>query len=106
MGSRTVSNILTLKWGTVKAWELKSDEAKAALQKWVDYGVSMSAMAQKDSPEQMQALLDAIDFMDEIYLDWEGKFVSKDEAKEYVRNYGKSIPTQDQGANQDEHIKA
>lgn len=82
-------NSLTLKWGTVKGWKLETSEAKAALQKWADGGVSMSAMMQRDTPEQQQALLDAIDFMDEIYLDWEEKQVSREEAKEYVRNYGK-----------------
>ena len=87
-GVQTV-NRLTLKWGTVKGWELQSDEAIAALKKWADFGVSMSAMTQHDTPEQKEALLAAIDHMDEIWLDWEGKQVSRDEAKEYVRNYGK-----------------
>lgn len=82
-------NRLTLKWGTVKGYDLETDEAVAALQKWADHGVAMSAMAQKDTPEQQQALLDAIDHMDEIWLDWEGKQVTREEAKEYVRNYGK-----------------
>ncbi len=81
-------NSLTLKWGTVKGWKLETPEAQAALQKWADYGVSMSAMAQKDTSEQKQALIEAIDHMDEIWLDWEDKQVSRDEAKEYVRNYG------------------
>ena len=88
-------NILRLKWGTVKGWDLESDEAKAALQKWGDFGVSVSAMAQHDSPEQKQALLDAIDVMDEIWLDWDGKKVSREEAKEYVRTYGQREELQD-----------
>lgn len=50
----------------------------------------MSAAAQHDTPEQKQALLDAIDHMDSIYLDWEGREVSREEAKAYVRNYGKA----------------
>jgi hypothetical protein len=50
----------------------------------------MSAATQKDSPEQKQALLEAIDIMDEIWLDWEGKKVSRDEAKKYILNYGKA----------------
>ena len=82
-----MTNALTLKWGTVKSWDLESDDAKAALQKWADYGVCMSAMAQHDSLEQKQALLNAIDSMDEIWLDWEGKKVTREEAKEYVRAY-------------------
>lgn len=90
-----MTNKISLKWGTVQSWDLESDEAKAALKKWSDYGVSISAGAQKESPEQMQALLDAIDFMDEIYFVWHGKSATKDEAKAYVRNYGKAIPTKD-----------
>ena len=82
-------NILTLKWGTVKGWDLETDEAKAALQKWIDLGVSPSAIMQNDTPEQKQALLDAIDLMDEIWLDWDGKIVSREEAKAYIVNYGK-----------------
>jgi hypothetical protein len=33
--------------------------------------------------------LKLIDLVDEIWLDWEDKQVSKEEAKEYVLNYGK-----------------
>lgn len=82
-------NSLTLKWGTVKGWNVETPDALAAIQKWADGGVSMSAMIQKDSPEQKEALLSAIDLMDEIWLDWEGKQVSREEAKEYVLNYCK-----------------
>lgn len=57
-------NSLTLKWGTVKGWNLDSEDARAALQKW--------AMS-----EQKQALLEAIDHMDEIWLDWGVKQVSR-----------------------------
>lgn len=81
-------NSLTLKWGTVKAWKIETTEAAAALRKWAEGGVTMSAMMQNDTPEQKQAILDAIDHMDEIYLDWEGKVVSREEAKEYIRTYG------------------
>ena len=81
-------NSLTLKWGSVKGWDLETPEAVAALQKWADYGCSMSAAMQHDTPEQKQALIEAIDLMDEIWLDWEGKKVSREEAKEYVLNYG------------------
>lgn len=82
-----MANVLTLKWGTVKSWALESDEAVAALQKWADMGVSMSAADQKDTPEQKQALIEAIDHMDEIWLDWEDKQVTKEEAKKYVLEY-------------------
>lgn len=82
-------NSLTLKWGTVKSWDLETDEAVAAIQKWASHGRSMSAAMQHDTPEQQKDLLAAIDLMDEIWLDWDGKQVSKEEAKEYVLNYGK-----------------
>jgi hypothetical protein len=87
---RIMPNVLMLKWGTVKGWDLDTEEAKAALQKWADYGVTASAMAQRDTPDQKQALIDAIDYMDEIWLDWEGVKVGREEAKEYVRTYGLS----------------
>lgn len=83
-------NVLTLKWGTVKGWHLATDEAKAALQKWADGGVSRSAAMQKDSPEQKEALLAAMDHIDEFWLDWEDKQVTREEAKEYVRTYGRN----------------
>jgi hypothetical protein len=35
----------------------------------------------------MEALCDAIDLMDEIWLDWDGRNVSREDAKEYVRTY-------------------
>lgn len=84
-----MANTITLKWGTAKAWDLESEEAIAAMQKWSDFGVCVSAIAQKDSAEQKQALIAAIDYMDEIWLDWEDKQVTKAEAKKYVLNYGK-----------------
>lgn len=82
-------NTLQLKWGSVKGWDLETPEAKSALQKWADFGENVSAMMHRDTPEQQQALLAAIDHMDEIYLEWDGKYVSREEAKEYVLNYGK-----------------
>lgn len=85
-----MANRLNLKWGTAKGWHLETDEAKAAMQKWADYGVSMSAALHHDTPEQQQALIEAIDLMDEIWLDWEDRQVTREEAKEYVLNYGHS----------------
>lgn len=82
-------NHLTLKWGTVKAWKLNTPEARAAFQKWSYGGVSMSAMTQNDTPEQKQAICDLINLCDDIWLDWNGKQVSREEAKNYILNYGK-----------------
>ena len=82
---------LTLKWGTLKAWSLKTEKSLEIMQRYLDLGSSMSAMCQHDTPDQQVLiceLIDAID-ADTIYLSWEGKDVSKEEAKKYVLNYRK-----------------
>ena len=80
---------LALKWGTLKAWNFtNNDKAQALFAQWNALGSSMSAMAQRDTPEQKDLICQMIDAVDcEIYLDWDGKYVSKDEAKKYVMEY-------------------
>ncbi len=81
---------LSLKWGTLKSWDIHSEAGRALLKRYVEIGASMSAMAQHDTPEQKEIICQLIDgCAGDIYLDWDGKDVSKEEAKEYVRNYGK-----------------
>jgi len=82
---------ITLKWGTLKAWTIKTPEAKALLEKWANLGYSYGAMTQHDTPEQKELLCQMIDAsnVETVYLDWDGKEVSKQEAKEYIHNYGK-----------------
>lgn len=82
---------LTLKWGTLKDWSLKSEASIAALKEYAKHGVSFSAMMQRDTPEQKVALCKLIDALDAdtVYLDWDDKHVSKDEARRYVMEYGK-----------------
>ena len=86
-----MSEELTLKWGTLKGWELGDNEAaRAAAQRYADGGMSMSAMAQRDTPEQKQALCDLIDAINgPIWNDWAGAEMTKDEAKKYVLEYGR-----------------
>lgn len=79
---------LSLKWGTLKGWELESDKAKEIMRRYIDIGASYSAMAQKDTPEQKQLICDLIDAIDgEIDNDWTGEVMSKDAAKNYVMTY-------------------
>jgi hypothetical protein len=81
---------LTLKWGSLKGWNGLGDNepAMAALRKYHDEPVSMSAAAQRDTDTQKEALCDLIDAVDgEIWNDWDGKIMTKDEAKAYVRDY-------------------
>lgn len=83
-------NKLTLKWGTLKAWDFHTDKGLALLQEYCDIGASGSAMAQQDTDRQKKIIFELINECDDprgIYLDWDGKYVSKDEAKEYVTQY-------------------
>lgn len=44
---------------------------------------------QRQTPEQRELICDIIDAVDgEIWNDWDGVTMSKDEAKKYVREYG------------------
>lgn len=87
---------LTLKWGTLKAWDIdESGPAFAALKHYHECApVMMGAAQQRDTPEQKQAICDLIDALDAetVYLDWDGVHVSKDEAKKYVMEYGQRAP--------------
>ncbi len=85
------NNHLTLKWGTLKSWNFKgNEEACKLLKRYGEIGSSFSAMAQNDTPEQKEIICKLIDLTPgEIYLDWDGEYVSKEKAKEYVMNYGK-----------------
>lgn len=79
---------LTLKWGTLKSWDIHSDTGLALLKRYCELGASMSAMAQRDTPEQKEIICQLIDgCAGDIYLAWDGEYVSKEKAKEYVRNY-------------------
>lgn len=81
---------LTLKWGSLKSWHFNSDKAQELLDEWASHGYSISAMAHHETPEQKEIICKLIDIgdFDTVYLDWDGKGVSKQEAKDYVMNYG------------------
>jgi hypothetical protein len=46
-------------------------------------------MAQRDTPRQKEIICELIDNIsaDEIFLDWDGIYVSKEDAKKYVMEY-------------------
>ena len=81
-------NSVTLKWGTLKGWNLHTEDAMDALRLYKSFGTSMSLAMQDDTPEQRDALIALIRHADEIWLDWEGKQVTRDEAIKYVQEYG------------------
>lgn len=80
---------ISLKWGTLKAWNLHSEKGRDILKKYFDLGASAGAMTQHDTLEQKELICQMIDECnaETIFLDWEGIDVSKDEAKKYVREY-------------------
>lgn len=83
------SNRLTLKWGTLKSWHFDSKECQALMKEYNDIGSTLSAMSQRDTPRQKEIICQLIDLCDgdTIYLDWDSKDVSKQDAKDYVMNY-------------------
>ena len=85
---------LLLKWGTLKEWCMEDEVNALALDKLHEYerlGCAISAMAHNDSPEQKQLLCEAIElFHGPISNDWDGNSYTKEQAKNYVMNYGKT----------------
>jgi hypothetical protein len=82
-----------LKWGSVKGWDgfVEGTPARAALDKWADKaepgGGVMTDRPDEDEKELICGIIDAVD--GEIWNDWDGVTMSKDDAKAYVRDYGK-----------------
>lgn len=84
-----MKNHLTLKWGTLKAWNFDGIKgAERLLKEYEMAGFSVSRMMQKDTPRQKEIVCELIDLMPgKIYLSWDDKYVSKDAAKKYVLEY-------------------
>ena len=83
-------NRLSLKWGTLKSWNFDTEKCKKLLEEYHQIGSSCSVITQRDTTRQKEIICELIDECDgdSIYLDWDGKDVSKDEAKKYVMEYG------------------
>jgi hypothetical protein len=81
---------LRLKWGSVKGWSDLSESSVELLKEYYKEGVPMSAMMDHPTEDRIEILCRLIDNIDgTIYNDWEGTEMTKDEAKDYVRNYRK-----------------
>jgi len=83
---------LTLKWGTLKRWNFKGSKKAAKLfEEYNKIGSSYSAMMQRDTVRQKEIICELIDLCEDgtVYLDWDDKYVSNAEAKEYVMNYNR-----------------
>lgn len=79
---------IVLKWGTLKDFRIGSQDGEKLIEKYRSLGTS-SAMTQSYSEEQKEIICRIIDACNanRILLDWNGKYVSKHEAKKYVMNY-------------------
>lgn len=89
MNEEEKDDYVTLKWGTLKAWKIQNPETFALLQEYFGEGVSASAMAQRDSSIQKKLLCDIIEQIgNPVYMDWDGEYVSVEDAKKYVMEYG------------------
>ena len=88
MGNKTKDH-LTLKWGTLKSWEFYSEKGRKLLKEYFDLEASMGAMTQHDSPRKKEIICELIDEgnFKKVFLDWDGRYVSKEEAKKYVKEY-------------------
>ena len=84
-----MGNSLTLKWGTLKAWNFAGDEkAKELFKEYNEIGSSCSTMMQKDTPRQKEIICSLIDLVDgAVENDWTGEHMTKEDAKKYVMEY-------------------
>jgi hypothetical protein len=81
---------ITLKWGALKSWKLTNPALDPLIEEYDSIGSSLSAMAQNDTPRQKEIICEMIEIIGKpVYLDWDGEYVSVEEAKKYVMEYGK-----------------
>jgi hypothetical protein len=88
-------NYVTLKWGTTKSYSFPDKPEALVLLKELDEIEENSTaptdgLRNRQTDRQKEIIGQLIDLSDgdTIYLHWDGKYVSKDEAKEYVNTYG------------------
>lgn len=93
-----------LKWGSLKGWggAEVGTPLRDAIERYHTEPVSLSAMSQRDTDGQKQAVLDAIDAVyaagGEATNDWDGTtYATADDAKAYIINYGKPIESNPPG---------
>jgi len=81
---------LALKWGTIKRYSNLSEKSQEIVKRfYAAEGVPMSAMLDRPDKDRKAILCELIDQIDgDIYNDWDGKDMTKDEAKNYVQTYG------------------
>lgn len=82
---------LTLKWGTVNGWDRMTDASVEILKRFFEDGEPVSAMADRPDDERRKILCELIDQLNgEIWNDWDGVKMTKEDAKKYVLSYGRA----------------
>lgn len=84
---------LLLKWGTIKGWNNFSEKSQEIVGRYFADGISMSCAMDHPDDARKRILCELIDQLDgEIQNDWSGEKMTKDEAKQYVMEYGAKQP--------------
>ncbi len=85
------NDYIVLKWGTLKAWDLEHNpECVELIEKYRKDGVCLSVALQKDTNNQQNILCEIVKKIDgSISNGWDNKELTKDEAIDYIRSYGK-----------------
>ena len=79
-------NIL-LKFGTLKGWQFTSKKGQDLMKEYASLGMSMGTLSQKDTQEQKELICKMIDECNgSIQSDWSGKYLTKKEAKEMIKD--------------------
>lgn len=80
---RFTRDYLTLKWGDIKSCKITSPKGKLLLKRYFEIETT-------DSTEKKDIICRLIDIVPgkKIYLDWYNKYVTKEEAKKYILEYG------------------
>lgn len=85
-------DFITLKWGTIKSYQLENPALDPLIEEYNrEGGMPMSAMAQRDTDRQKEIICEMLEIIGRpVYLEWDGNYVSVEEAQKYVREYGKN----------------
>jgi hypothetical protein len=93
MSKNKEKEYITLKWGSLKSWNITSKKGLKLLEAYCKEGHCISAIMHKDTLKQKKIICKLIDIVPgKIYIHWDGKYVSKEKAKKYVMEYRKNLP--------------
>lgn len=82
-------DFVTLKWGGIKSYRINDYETFKLLEQYYRDGVPMSAMDDELDQARKEILCQIIERIGkDVYLEWDGKYVSVEDAKKYVMEYG------------------